>query len=123
MAQWNLTEPVSGISVDLFPVAADLRVVEDQVTAVHYGLRGTSPWVTDSARRAATFDIPVCYFRSLTELNRLRNLRNLSRRMILTDRFGRTYPVRFNGGVTQLIEDNATADTVIKVQFKLVGVV
>lgn len=122
---WQLTEPVSGLTVELRPSEGDIEIEEGQDTAVHYGLRNPSPQVTDSARRAATVRVPDCVFRSVADVDQLRILRDLSRRCVLTDDLGREFPVRFVGPLVQRVVDvpgRAEGAALIYVKLNFVGV-
>ena len=102
---WTLVEPVSGLSATVVPNAGDIKVVEDQVTAVTYPMNGGSPYVTDSPRRARTVTVPELVCMTTAEVEQLRLLRSLGRRMLLTDDTGEVWPVRFVGGVTVRVLD------------------
>jgi hypothetical protein len=121
---WTITEPVSGLTVPLRVESGDIQVVEDYKTAVHFGLRNPSPWVTEGVRRAASISVPDVVCRSMPELNLLRQLRDLGRRCVLTDDLGTAWPVRFSGPFSYTVADSVDRDTapVIRAKLSLIGV-
>ncbi|WP_375425497.1 hypothetical protein [uncultured Friedmanniella sp.] len=97
---FSITEPVSGLTVVLRPVAGDITIDEGYETAVHRSLRGNSVWVTEGDPQIPTITIPEVMFRSQSELAVLRQIRKLSRRVVLTDDMGVEWPCRFTGSFT-----------------------
>jgi hypothetical protein len=112
---WSITEPTSTLDVVLLPVSGDITVEEQYVTTVLYARRGTSPWVSDSVGRVPTISIPECVITSRVTLDRLRAIRDLGRRIILTDDMGTAWPCKFRGPLTYRIED--TPDRAAGVRF------
>jgi hypothetical protein len=94
---WSITEPVTGLTAELHPADGEISVVEPQQTGVIYALRGTTPYVTDGPRRAATITVPELIFTDDAQFEKLRLIRSLGRRVLLTDDAGTVWPSKFVG--------------------------
>lgn len=126
---WNISDPSDSASIlnpiALVPSEGDITIADGYQTAVLWARRGTDPWVTDGPQRAATITVPPVVFTSVAEFERLRTLRSLSRRCVLTDDLGQPWPVKFTGDFTWQIKDTPGRDAdnaLIYVTLSLVGV-